>query len=356
MTKESNEAALVELHKAYWNKELDRPIVNIDASCARRFGFVPGLPPEWENRGDFLLDLDTLTPEKYQPAPFVISDQHPLHGDVAFNTWLPYFRIPWLSAIIGGQLHVSPASHTIWPHHAFPENWHELDSLGLNPCPQWRDRLLEFLKYLIDHWHPDHCIPAQDMIGRGPGDLLVGLMGHEMFYNAMYLHPEPLKRLVDAIADIYIDWAESQLAMIPQFHGGYCNQYGMWSPGSYTRFQEDYAINLSEDLFREFLMPATRRIMERFEYQVFHTHSGFARLPEWLMEVDALKVIEVALDPMGPPLKELIPKWNRILEKKYLLILAELTQPQLDLLCAELSPKGLWLDLTIVPNEVIATS
>jgi hypothetical protein len=175
-------------------------------------------------------------------------------------------------------------------------------------------------------------------------------MGPERFYYALYDHPAELRRLLERLTELYIHWVRSQLEILPRVSGGYCNQYGIWSPGTCVRTQEDYALNLSPRLFREFIMPCTRQVADSFQYHVFHTHSAFPALAEWALEIDNLRALEVVLDPKGPSLEELIPMWNGILEKKSLVIVGPMTERQLDLLVSRLSPGGLWLDAELVPE------
>lgn len=347
--------SLIELHRTFWNRELDEPIVNIDCANSKRFGFVPTLPPQWHDQDGLILSPEMLSPQAFQPEPFRVNDNHPLFGEVAFNTLCPYFRPPWLTGIVGCELQVSTGSQAVWPLPTLPENWHELDDLGYSPRRDWLDKLLEFIAYIVEHWYPGRCVPCLDMIGRGPGDLLNALLGPERFYMAMYKHPTQLKLLIEKVADEYIRWAKSQFEILPAFHGGACNLYGIWSPGECIRFQEDYAINISERHFMEFLMSSSMRIMKEFECQVYHTHSGFSNLSKWATEIDELKSVDVALDPNGSALRALFPHLNRILERKCLVIAGELTREQLDLLVSELSPGGLWIDVNIVESEVVAT-
>jgi hypothetical protein len=71
-----------------------------------------------------------------------------------------------------------------------------------------------------------------------------------------------------------------------------------------------------------------------------------------MLGLDKLKAIEVTLDlPIGPPIEDLIPLWNRILEKKCLIICGPVTQRQFNLLLSRLSPRGLWLDIEIAAEE-----
>lgn len=41
---------LLKLHRAFWNRQLARPIINIDCSLVRRTKPVPALPSGWEDQ------------------------------------------------------------------------------------------------------------------------------------------------------------------------------------------------------------------------------------------------------------------------------------------------------------------
>jgi len=110
-------------------------------------------------------------------------------------------------------------------------------------------------------------------------------------------------------------------------------------------------MNLSQPHFEEFLLPSVRKVARAFEYEVFHTHSGFGNLAQWVLDVDELKCIEVYVDPTGPTLEDSIPLWNRILEKKSLIVVSPVTEKQLDMLVSRLSRCGLWLDVEIVDED-----
>lgn len=343
--------SLLALHTAFWNRELEQPVINIECSLVRRTKSVPALAPELEGRDTLILDPDMLSPERLQPEPLVLGGEDPTHGEVAFNTWPPYIRIPWLAGIMGCKLAVSRSAQTVWPYSYASDNWHELPNQGFAPRLEWLDKLLEFTTYIVDHYHPDLCIPTTDLIARGPGDLLLHILGPERIYLSFYDHPEETKLLLDQITELYIQWGKVQLGSIPRFHGGYCNTYGIWGPGDTIRSQEDYATNLSRKHYEEFLMPCDLKVARAFEYETYHTHSGFPQLAEWVLDIGEVRCIEVALDPSGPTIEENIPLWNRILEKKPLIVIGPVTQKQLDMMVSELSPGGLWLDIEMVTED-----
>ena len=345
---------LFERHEAFWRRELSQAIVNTDCSSWRRVPSIPALPDIWMDREPFIIDPATLEPRELQPPPLDLGTPDNSTGETAFNVLLPYWRIPWVAGIVGCDLKVTASSGGVWPESTLDDDWYRKPDQGFSPNLEWLDKLLEFIRYAARLYHLGEAVVTADNIARGPGDLMLHLLSPDRLYAGFYDHPDEIKSLLERITDYYIRWASEQLKAIPRLNGGYCNQYGIWSPGTFIRTQEDYAMTLSRDTFREFILPAARRVADSFEYQVFHTHSGFPPLADWMMEVENLKCIEVAIDPHGPTYEELIPQWNRILEEKCLLIMGATTQKQLDYLLSNLTPNGLWLDTELFTEEELA--
>ena len=345
----ATEQDLIDLHAAWWDRRAGRPIVNDDCGLAQRFRHVPALPSEWLDRDGMLLEPRALTPDRLQPAPMMPVGSSPTRGRATFNTLFPYHRVPWLVGIVGCGLKVSTVSQTVWPVEYLGEDWHLLPGQGFAPRLDWLDKLLEFLAYIVDRYYPTQCIPTLDMISRGPGDLMIAMMGAERCYLELYDHPAEVKSLLGQITELYIHWARVQLAALPTVAGGYCNQYGLWSPGTTIRMQEDYALNLSHALFREFLLPSISAVVDAFDYHVMHTHSTGA-LAEWVLDLPRLGAIEMTLDPSGPPIEKLLSRMRTIMEKKPLIVLGVLTERQVSLLTSSLPPGGLMLDIDVVPE------
>ena len=60
---DSTVESLLDLHMAFWKRELELPVVNIDCSAMRRLRDIPALPPEWEEQKSVVLEPDMLSPE-----------------------------------------------------------------------------------------------------------------------------------------------------------------------------------------------------------------------------------------------------------------------------------------------------
>jgi hypothetical protein len=345
---------LIDLHAAWWERKASGPIVNDDCGIAQRFRHVPALPDEWLDRDGRMLEPDGVWPERLQPGPIVPDGPSPTRGRATFNTLFPYHRVPWLVGIMGCGMEVSTVSRTVWPVEYLGDDWFSLPDQGFRPRMDWLAKLLDFLALIVDRYYPDRCIPTLDMISRGPGDLLIAAMGVERCYIGFYDHPREIRSLLGQITELYIHWARVQLDALPKLAGGYCNQYGLWSPGTTIRLQEDYAVNVSYPVFREFLLPSMTAVVDAFDFHVLHTHS-YGSLAEWGLELPRLGAIEMTIDPTGPSIEALIPRLRAITAKKPLIVLGVLTERQVSLLTSNLPPGGLMLDVDVVPEGTDTT-
>ena len=236
-----------------------------------------------------------------------------------------------------------------WPIEYLGDDWYSRPDQGFSPRLDWLAKLLDFTEFIIDRYYPVDCVPTLDMISRGPGDLLIAMMGVERCYLGMYDHPREIRSLLGQITDLYIHWARAQLDALPTLAGGYCNQYGLWSPGTTIRLQEDYAVNLSYPIFKEFLLPSLNAVVDAFDFHVLHTHS-YGNLAEWALDVPRLGAIEMTIDPSGPSIEALIPRLQAITAKKPLIVLGVLTELQVSLLTTNLPGGTLVLDVDVVPE------
>ncbi|MBM3713150.1 MAG: hypothetical protein FJW56_06910 [Actinobacteria bacterium] len=346
-----NVKELMNLHIDFWNHKLKKPIIN-HYSLWKRINNLMNLPdtvlnPDWIKLGEGAeITVDMLKPQVhhyyYEFNEFGDSRMCP-H---VFNTIIPWTMVTWLPAIAGCRLKISVKGQTIWPEEYIKNDWYQKENLGLIPNWHWLDKLKEFTSFLVDRYSVSRVI-SLEMFSRGPGDMLVNCLGTERTYFAMHDRPQELKKLLLMLADIHIKWSYEQLKIIPSLYNGYCNQWGIWAPGKVTRIQEDYAVNLAEKHFREFLEPADLKIIEASPYQVFHTHSGFPDLSEWVLHLEGLKVVEVTMDPISPSLEELLPIWKEILTRKSLIITGTFTESQVKMMISKLDNSGLFLDVDI---------
>jgi hypothetical protein len=345
---------LLDMHKAFWNRKDGGRLVSTEYSTPIEhelvFTTVDKIPLA---NGTYPKDHLLLQPEMFSPSKIYAAPRYyeDLKGE-APKTSGDLFRIIsplnppfvlWLPAIVGCQLQVSTIGNTVYPLPCLDNRWHERSNEKILMDERWLDKLLEFTDYIVEHFHPYYLVnPGYQ---RGPGDLLYNIMRTENMITGMHTHPKEMKDLLSRLTDIFIQVTKAQLNATPKFEDGYCiPQYGIWTPGTCTRSQEDYPTTiLSPKLFKEFIVPCEKRIAESFTYSFIHVHSGSARLAELLTEIDALGAIEICFD--GPPfssgVEKLLPLLKRLQKKKPLIVSGVINPKEFDILVKELSPRGL---------------
>jgi len=155
--------------------------------------------------------------------------------------------------------------------------------------------------------------PITHTLMRGPGDTAGAILGHEKFVFMM-LKPDEnegfLHELLELCTQVYLKATKMQLECGGQFHGGYCNQYGIWAPGLHGRTQEDEAAFVSPTLSKKYLLKYHIEEADAFEYSVHHMHSGYVKnVYNWreLPGTSKLKSFQVQIDPAGPSIDDLFP-------------------------------------------------
>ncbi|MEM2094111.1 MAG: uroporphyrinogen decarboxylase family protein [Candidatus Bathyarchaeia archaeon] len=339
---------LIELHRAWWKLENEKPILNIvyrehfpwmwmqsDHACGLELVLKDGSLAK-----DGPLTPEMLSPEKMHMTPFT-------HGDL-FLPVMPFGKIPWMEAICGVTPQVSVRGNSIWGGFGqgiWPEDWWRL---GLEPevNKDWLNLLIETTKYCVEKFS-NHFVVAQTSIMRGPVDIMAALVGDRNVITGMYRHPEETKRLLNRLCEICIMVMKAQNDVIPSFMGGYVNCWGIWAPGTVTRNQEDGAAYLSPGLYREFVQPVDRKIAQAFDYTTIHFHSSHHMHMDAVTDIPELGAVQLNLEPppYGPTLKEWIPILKRVIRKKPLILQAwYLTREQIEMILNELPPQGLCLD------------
>jgi hypothetical protein len=178
---------------------------------------------------------------------------------------------------------------------------------------------------------------------QGPSDILAALRGMDRFCLDFFDQPYRLREAVERTASIWIALAKDQFEIIPSFDGGYpAPRLEVWAPGRLIRIEEDATVLLGPELFRDFFLEADRRIFAAFDFSLIHTHSVNYKILPFLSGLSELSGLQVLIDPMGPPIEDLIGPLKAVQDAgKPLLITHELAEADLVLLKRGLAPRGL---------------
>jgi len=338
---------LIELHKAWWRLENERPLLNVTYSGEgapwmwMQPDHIHGMELVLKN-GTFAEDgpltPDMLSPEKIHSIPIT-------RGDM-FYPIMPYGKIPWMEAICGVTPQVSVKANSIWAGFGegmWPDDWWARD-MKVEIQEEWLDLLVEMTKYCVDKFYGPFVV-TQTSIMRGMMDIMAALVGDKNVIVGMYKHPKETHKLMERLTDIAIKVMKSQNAVIPSFRGGHVNQFGVWAPGTITRHQEDEVAYISPKFYKEFVQPYDRKLCQAFDYTTIHFHSAHYIHVDAVTDIKELGALQISLEPppYGPTLSEWIPILNRVIRKKPLVLNGSLTREQINMLLEELPPQGLYL-------------
>jgi hypothetical protein len=173
---------------------------------------------------------------------------------------------------------------------------------------------------------------------RGISDLLASLVGANTFYVSLYDQQEAVIEVAAQLADLWIEVVRGQYNEIPAFEGGYANA-GIWLPGPCPVYQDDASALISAKSYEAVIGPHARRILEAFPYPIMHLHSVGLQIIPSILSAAVPVIVEVNIDPAGPPLEKLLPIFRQIQAQAPLEIFGS---PEVIRACLEaLDPTGL---------------
>ena len=328
---------LLARHRAFWDRsDIGEPLVRALAHHDRR-------PLENIDVTPDLLSVEDLTPCVGHRS----QDQNLVQGDL-FHTASAFSRVPWMEAITGCPIHAGN-DEAMWARPALGPNYEGLERIVPRRDNAWVCKLLALAAALIEA--NDGTYVVTQTLQRGPIDILSALMGDERMSYAFYDDPDRVGQVLAEATSAFIRVVEWQYEVIPLFRGGRCLwAYGLWAPGSAVRVQSDSASQLSPKLYREFVLPSDRRIMQAFDYSLIDLHSaGTLHLASVLLQEPDVDAISVTLDRYenAPSVAELLPTFAEILAAKSLCVTGEMTRQEIALLRRSLPSRGLCINATV---------
>lgn len=334
-----------------WNafltsKPSDRPLL------ALYYGmFLPEAFPETARR----LPVGEISPKDIPIEPFLEDIDKLYETYVQFDDDIPYaaaalIYVPWMEAILGCP--VLAADNSLWvdPIVRDWDSW--LDSrLPLEENP-WFQKLLEMTRALVQHSRGRY--PVGQTLMRGISDCLSTLRGASVFALDFIDNPQEVRKAARKVADVFIEVAKAQLALIPSSALGYISSgcHRAWAPEPMVWLQEDALSLLSPTIFREFILPEDRRILNQFTWTGFHLHGNVPWAVEDIAGLPELTVLNYCFESVQPNEDGTFSAFKMIQAfNKPLAAWKELDNEQfwlwLERFFAELEPRGLLLEVTV---------
>ncbi len=109
------------------------------------------------------------------------------------------------------------------------------------------------VKRFIKYYNPDL---------QGPFSLCEAVWGSDIYLD-LYLDPVAVKTALEYFTEIYINFTKKWLELCPPFDANHAVEWGCLHRG-WTIIRNDAAMNISGELYQEFVQPHDQRILEEF--------------------------------------------------------------------------------------------
>lgn len=255
---------------------------------------------------------------------------------VAFPAFLP--------AALGNRVRVLPQS-------VLPEernlSWDQALAVALEPDNPWLTKYLDFASALVKK--SEGRYPVSHNAELGPTDLHAVLRGHNQSLIDLIEYPEQSFQLLEKLGKIFIQCIEAVWERIPLFHGGFFDsQYQIWAPSPIVRMQEDATASFSPELYRSLVQPVDRMIAEHFPCSFMHLHSTSMFLLDAFLEIEALRCLEINIEPFNIPHEGMVPFFRKAQKaKRSLIVRGSFTRDELKMYLDSLHPEGLYIHIII---------
>jgi hypothetical protein len=270
----------------------------------------------------------------------------------------PFFKIPWLEAMLGCPITMTEGHIWVERHPGGAEAVIQ-QGAGLQGNP-WLELYCEFLRQLSERLGARFPVTANTLL-RGPSDLVAAVLGVREACVAWLDQPETMARLMRVCTDVHLAVIEAGYKLLEPYpdgpaEGGYVSGWGIWAPGPVVRTQADHATLLSPDMYERQILPFDREIIRSCPHCIFHIHNPGLHLAPALLEVDELDVVEVVVDPYPNEARKPyeMAMYERILKHKPLIL--DVNFPSLEeaeWVLGELDHRGLCLNARF-SDEVLA--
>jgi 5-methyltetrahydrofolate--homocysteine methyltransferase len=268
---------------AWWEGELDRPLVYFSVTdptptgSVPRFGYQSNFPAGFT--AEQIVDV-------YEPA---IAATH-FYGDAFPWFWVNYG--PGIAAgFLGAQVNsVVEPQETVWftPQQPLP-----IDQIRLQEDPEngWLARVKDLTRALVERYQGNLQVGHTDLGGnldilasfRTTGDLLLDLSDH----------PQEVSRLVQEITRLWIGYYDTLDAIIRPACRGTSSWAPIWSPGKTYMLQCDFSYMISPKMFERFVLPDLAACCDHLDHAFYHL-DGKGEIPhlKHLLAIERLRGIQ----------------------------------------------------------------
>lgn len=260
-----------ETYLAWWNRELDRPLISIFKNS----------DPAMDGK-----HLLPNVPEETSDEELVAFVERRLAQRRHFGDAIPFYFInagPGVAAAFAGS-ELVPAETTAWFKPLPVENIAGL-RVRFDPESRWWKRIRHVTELLATRLGDRIQIAFPDLGGNL--DILASLRSTDALLLDMAVQPGEVRRCVDEVTALWWTAYEELYELIGPRCPGTMGWYKTWAPGRTYMLQSDISAMISPDMFEQFVAPDIDTCCKRLEYPFYHLDG-----PDAIEHLDSLLRIE----------------------------------------------------------------
>ncbi|MBC7234671.1 MAG: hypothetical protein H5T69_02430 [Chloroflexi bacterium] len=232
------------------------------------------------------------------------------------------------------------------------KDWGQLRELRFDLGNAWVQRALSLARQLVARSGGRYAVTPGLL--EGPSDICAALRGITRLAGDLYQYPNEVTRLAELGAEAWERYMRTMHEIVPLYDGGTVTQWSVWTPGRGAALQEDFCTIISPNSFRRFFAPLDARLAATVDTAWIHVHAGAIHLVEPLLEIDALRAIQIVHDgAASPPMERLVAAMQQVQAAGKRLIVRKFSPVELEQILPRLSLRGLAID-TYLPSEEAA--
>ena len=323
-------AKIIERHKAFWTGDiLDRVPLRVrftldsmhDSQWSDALQSIKSHFSYWERYAQLRADLED------DEVPAANLDMGPA----------------FMPAVMGGRISFSGGTSWSEPIIHSKDDLPRLRSVRFDNTNPVIAQYLERAAYFSEHSRGKMAVGVAMLTGGG--DISGFLRGLTESYTDMAEDPEWFRQLLEICTDAWIKMQRLQFQAVPSISGGYCDNYGICTPGKSTYFANDLSTCVSAGTYRSLMFEQDSRMAAALDCPWIHTHSIQARLIPQFLDIPRIRGIHIVNDgSSGPGLDEVFPYAQLVQKWGKCLLLRKYSMEELMPYLPRLSPKGLMID------------
>jgi hypothetical protein len=286
---------------AWWNHELDRPLVYLAATDPlpppARYSFLSSYP--------LSMSVEQIV-DQYEKA---IAVTH-YYGD-GFPWWFINFGPGIAAGFLGAKVNnVVDPSETVW--FTPPEKLNICDlELRYEAENFWWKRIKALTAAAVERWHGQVAISQTDLGGNL--DILASFRDTDGLLFDLIDYPQEVDRLVNDITGLWLRYFNELDAIIrPACRGG-STWTPLWTTGRTYMLQSDFCYMISPAMFERFVLPDLSAICDKIDYAFYHL-DGKGEIPhlDMLLGLERLRGIQWIPGDGAPTPDQWLPLLKRI--------------------------------------------